>query len=230
MMRAVYCICTSLLIATWGMAETVSFQEGDLRSNGALVSASYETEGASIRDSSVTANDNRSYIYGGTTTTDSRRMLFGFDLSYLNTLADGNDYVINSVEFRMTKYNDNAGGTTTFDTVLTGAFDETTANWQNNSSYGTTLSSIAADTGATAGTVYPFSGSEWIAAVSNALNDASQTLYFMAKRRSEIVSSSTAYTIIADSDESGSVDERPELLVDITISRAALKLILTIPE
>jgi hypothetical protein len=212
------------------MAETVSFQEGDLRSNGTLVSASYETEGASVRDSSVTANDNRSYIYGGTTTTDSRRMLFGFDLSYLNTLADGNDYVINSVEFRMTKYNSNAGGTTTFDTVLTGSFDETTANWQNNSAYGTTLSSIAADTGAAAGTVYSFSGSEWVTAVSNALNDASQTLYFMAKRRSEIVSSSTAYTIIADSDESGSVDERPELLVDVTIQQRALKLILTVPE
>jgi hypothetical protein len=205
------------LIGGAGLAVEISFQEGDLRMGATLVSDSYETDEASIRDSAVAANDNRSYVYGGTTTTDTRRMLFGFDLSYLNTLVGTNEYVINSVKFRMTKYNDNAGGTTTFDTHLIDAFDETTATWQDNNTYGASISSLSVNTGAGAGFVYEFSGSAWIDAVNNALNDASESLYFMSKRRAEVVSSSVNYAAIVDSGESGSVDERPELIVDITV-------------
>jgi len=199
------------------LAVEISFQEGDLRNGTNLVSASYVTGDAYIRDSAPTGNANSTYIYGGTTTSDSRRMLFGFDLSYLNTLIGTNYYEINSVEFRMTKFNANLGGTTTFDTHLIGAFDEATATWENNNSYGSTLSGLSVDTGASEGTVYSFAGSAWIDAVTNALNDASETLYFMGKRRSEVVSVSTSYAVIVDSSESGSVDERPELVVNITV-------------
>jgi hypothetical protein len=196
----------------------ISFQEGDLEKDGVNISGSYGTEVTYIRSLAPTANeDYRSYAYVGTTsTTDFRRLLLGFDLSYLQTLAGSNAYMITSAELHLTKYNDTAGtGTSTFDLHQTDAFDETTATWNNSGAVNDLLSSLAVDTTATGGTVYVFSGADLTAAVSDVMESGTNTLYLLLKRRSE--GGSGSYYVIVDGDSSSTLDARPELIVNMLV-------------
>ena len=204
-----------------GLADLVSFQQGDLSLNGAGVSGAYQTDVTYIRSGGPdTVNDNASYAYLGTTsTTDFRHMLMGFDLSYLDTLINGNEYTINSVQFKLTQYNDASGSAaSTFAMHLTDAFDETTATWNNSGTVGTLLSTAVIDCANSAqGDVYTFTGANWISAVDSALSDPSKTLNVLGKRNVE--GGAGSYYVLMQSDEGAvnGIDGRPELLVDITI-------------
>lgn len=109
---------------------------------------------------------------------------------------------------------------------LTEAFDETTATWNApgaghdvGGTVGKKLGSAALDTSAAVGTVFSFSGDNWVTAVSNAMNDTSCTLYVLGKRRAE--GGSGGYYVQPQNDEDWTlgIDARPGLVVEITVQQ-----------
>jgi hypothetical protein len=223
----------AVVIVSGVSADLVSFQQGDLRADGSLISSSYQTQGGTIRSGTEADNVQTSTsMYIGNTSSGGTPMrgLFGFDLSYIETVVGGNSYTINSVTFKLTTVTANGSflGASTFSAFLTDSFaDETVATWNNPGSgqvaggnIGTTLSSFAL-TPTIAGTVKEtasFTGANWISAVSNALAGADNTLNFLVKRGTENTSANYFWRP-ADDEYAGSygVDARPELIVDVTV-------------
>jgi len=206
------------LISLSGLSVEISFQEGDLEVDGVNITGTYGTDVTYIRSSAPATNENNHpYAYVGTTSsTDFRRLLMGFDLSHIQTVVGSNAYVITGAELHLTKYNDTAGsGTSTFDLHQTGEFDETTATWTSSGAVNDLLSSLAVDTTATSGTVYVFSGADLMAAVANVAENGTSPLYLLLKRRSE--GGSGNYSILVHGDSSGTLDARPELVLDVTV-------------
>jgi len=211
----------AVLIASGVSADLVSFQQGDLSLNGAGVSGAYQTDVTYIRSGGPdTVNDNASYAYIGTTSaTDFRHMLMGFDVSYLDTLIGGNEYTINSVQLKLTQYNDATGSaTSTFAMHLTDAFDEATATWNNSGTVGALLSTAPIDCATSLqGDIHTFTGANWITAVESALSDPSKTLNVLGKRNVEGGAGSYYVFIQSDEGAANGINGRPELLVDITV-------------
>jgi len=211
----------------------VSFQQGDLRVDGSLINSGYQTQVATIRSGTEADNVQASTsMFIGNTSSGGTPMrgLFGFDLSYIETLAGGNPYTINSVTFKLTTVTANTSfpGASTFSAFLTDSFaDETLATWNNPGSghsaggtIGALLSSISI-TPTIAGTLQEtasFTGASWISAVSNSLAGAGNTLNFLVKRGTENTSANYFWRP-ADDEYTGTygVNARPELIVDITV-------------
>ena len=215
--------CLIGLMGLNSFATIVGFQQGNLSLDGNGISGAYQTDVCHVISSIPdTVYNNGSYAYMGTTgATSWRHMLLGFDLSYIETVAGGSAYTINSVTLNLTQYNQQTvSGASTFDLHETSAFDETTATWNNTGNGGTggtLLSSAALDGNSPGGTVYSFTGAGLVTGVQNALADPSNTLYAMGKRRAE--GGAGSYFILAQSDEGAThgIDGRPELIVDMTV-------------
>ena len=212
--------CLVGLMGLNSFATVVSFQQGDLEKDGVNITGTYQTDATHIRVAAPDAVYNYgTYNYAGTSSsTDFRHLLLGFDVSYLETVAGGSPFTINSVELRLTKYNDFEGsGSSTFEMRLTDAFSETNATWNTSGTAGAQLSNLVVDTKAAGGTVYAFTGPNWITAVSNALNDASNTLYVRGKRQTEGGGGNYFVQVQSDEGAAHGIDGRPELIVDMTV-------------
>ena len=217
--------CLVGLMGLNSFATIVSFQQGDLRKDGAGISGAYQTDVTHVISSTLSGNNYNSPAanYMGTSSAAVwRHLLLGFDLSYLETVAGGSAYTINSVELKLTQYSLQPGsGPSTFAMHVTDAFDETTATWDNTGAGGGTVGSLLStkvlDTTSAAGTAYSFTGANWITAVEAALADPSNTFYALGKRQAE--GGGGNYFVLVQSDEGAThgIDGRPELIVDMTV-------------
>jgi len=222
----------AVLAAAGLFADLISFQQGDLRKDGDLINSGYQTQAATIRGgtSAGTVQTSTSMYIGDHSAGAPMRGLFSFDLSYIDTLAGGNPYTINSVTFILTTVTPNANfvGQTSIRAHLTDAFaDESAATYNNpgtghavGGNIGNVLSTspLNATIAGTAGQTLSFTGANWITAVSNALSSADNTLNFLVKRLTEDGGANYFFRP-GDDEYSGAlgIDYRPELLVDITV-------------
>lgn len=219
--------CCAGCLAISASAAKISFQEGNLTEDGTVVSAAYKTQATFIRVSAPqSTNDGKTGLYAGTTSeTDFRRLLVGFDLSYLKEKTAGKKYFLRDVELKLTCMVDGKGaGQSTFDLHKTAPFDEATATWENPGAdhvagglLGDKMANAGLDMAAAAGTVVSFDGKPLQDALKEALESDSGALYFMLKRRAE--GSPGTYYIQPQNDESIvlGVEARPALVVDILI-------------
>jgi hypothetical protein len=223
--------------------KTISFQQGDLRVDGILVSNTYQTGSATLISSSPDTPQTSTSMYLGSHlssgTSRYYRGLFAFDLSYIKTLAGINPYTIDSIKFNLTVVTANASlpANTLFSCYSTTSFDEATATWNTPGSAapaGGTIGrpfcskNVTAVMAATPGSVVSFDATvpgNMSDAVDNALAGDGM-LYIMVKQAAENGQSSY-YFRPADDDYSSSlgIDVRPELIVDFTVTMPKLRLI-----
>jgi hypothetical protein len=215
------------LFAMSASAAKISFQEGNLIEDGAVVNPAYQTQATFVRSGAPdTTNDQNTGLYAGTTSeTDFRRLLVGFDLSYLKEKTAGKKYFLRDVELKLTYMVDGKGAAqSTFDLHKTAPFDEKTATWGNPGEgheagglVGNKMASAGLDMAAAAGTVISFDGKPLQDAMKEALESDSGMLYLMLKRRAE--GNPGTYYIQPQNDESTvlGVEARPALVVDILI-------------
>jgi hypothetical protein len=217
----------------------VSFQQNDLRVDGNLVDAAYQTGSVTLRSSAPDTVETSTGMYIGSHLASSipqaNRGLFAFDLSYIETLAAGNPYTINSISFILTVSNARTlAETLLFSAYATDSFNETTATWNNpgaGHAAGGNIGALFASTEVTSamananGTKIAFNASvpgNMATAIANALA-GDKMLYIMVKHHVEDGAVNKFFR--AGSDSHTTVEYRPELLVTVIPEPATLGLL-----
>lgn len=223
-----------ILVAAGLFADLISFQQGDLRKDGNLISSSYQTGSATLASHQPDTVQTSTSMYTGSSFASSTsryyRNLLAFDLSYIDTLAGANPYSITSIVVNLTISTANASlpATTQFSILGTTAFNETNATWNipgSSAPAGGTVGSafasrnVSATTASTVGSVVSFSASitgsgNMEKAITNAMA-GDKMLYIMVKQTSE--NGLANYFIRAADDDHATVDYRPELLVGLNV-------------
>jgi len=224
-------IVLGLTSAAASQAAVLSFQEGDLRLDGSPVGAGagYATDATWIRGNSPGANLNGDgrLLAGSNYDSGPLRTVLQFDLAELATQA-GPSPRIRDVQLIMRAQ----GGLKDNRTTVTldahrydRDVDETTSTWNDpdaagldptpGGTLGPVRASITVDPVAS-GVDEVFGGAGLVAAVSGALTGPSPKLRLIIKDRNETTSLSERSWSNWVRDESGTVESRPELLVQFT--------------
>jgi hypothetical protein len=204
-------------------ATTLSFQEG-VSQDG-----TYTTDGVTIRSNVPDENQNEDDEiivghYGSGSNLTYLRGLLEFDLTAIETATSGSDFTIDSVSLIMHTASVSTTGSesTTFNLSLLGSnsdFEESEVTWNNapdteGATTGTLLSSVSFIPSSTTNTDQTFaSTTAFTTAVSNALSSGTNTISLILST-DETGSSSFARFV---SDESSSLEYRPELVVNYTL-------------
>ncbi len=224
-------IAAAVVLASVSPAELISFQQGDLRVDGVLVDSSYVMQSVTLRggDQADTVVNGTVDWIGDHNANNPMRGLYSFDLSYIETLAAGRPYIINSVQLKLTVANANTsnyGPNAQFRASLSLPFDETTATYNNpgpghaaGGTVGANLGNLNVTAGmvSTVDTVMTFGSTvPFVNAVSNVLASAdSSTINIIVKKTEETAKIHGYFRPGAN--DAANVERRPELLVDITI-------------
>lgn len=224
----------TVLAATGMYADLISFQQGDLRKDGNLIDSGYQTGSATLASHAPDTVQTSTSMYTGSSFASSTsryyRNLLAFDLSYIDTLANGSAYTIDSIALNLTisTANGSLPALTQFSILGTTAFDEANATWSTPGSSapaGGTVGSpfasrnVNATTASTVGAVVNFNAAitgsgNMETAIANALA-GDKMLYVMVKQTSE--NGLANYFFRAADDDHATVDYRPELLVGMTV-------------
>ena len=225
----------------WLGAATVefSFQEGDMRRDGALIDAGYTSDATYVRRwklgsggaSEDASNENFGtdgrLISGSNRTTAEYgplRTLLEFDMSAVVSAAGGAEVFVNSVQLIMRRKVGGVGsGFTTQVFEYEFAVDETAATWSapgaGDTTPGGTHSNLLVEVVASA-TDYSdltFPGtSAFLAAVSEALAAEDHTVRLLVKHLGDNGSSSGQFFHVLVHDEDAAVELRPELIVTVS--------------
>ncbi|MFA5689361.1 MAG: hypothetical protein WC959_09485 [Kiritimatiellales bacterium] len=224
-------MAAAVVLASVSPAEIISFRQGDLRIDGVLVMSNYVTQATSLRGTTQADEVADGLINwigdNGARAGSPMRGLYGFDLSYIKTLAKGQPYIINSVQLNLTvmRANDKFGGNHQFSLNLSKPFDETTATFNNpgighdaGGTIGTALTQVMVTSKAanTKGEKLTFASTRpFVNAVSNALSSADGTIHMIVKKTTEEGVINRYFR--PASNDSTSIDVRPELVVDFTV-------------
>lgn len=241
MKRVATLLCAAIAVQAAGENVSVLFQQGNLRKDGIVTDAAYETKAVTLRGgtSADTVQTSTSMYIGDHSSGAPMRGLFSFDLSYIKTLTGGSLPTIHSVTFVLTTATANGSfsGQTAIRAHLTDAFaDETAATYTNpgtghavGGNIGAQISTVtlSATIAGSAGQTLSFTDDNWTAAVSNALSSADSTLNFIVKRGTEDGGAQYFFRP-ADDEYSGALGivARPQLVIDLTYEPKKLSLFL----
>jgi hypothetical protein len=221
-----------VMLAAGVFADLISFQQGDLRKDGNLIDSGYQTGSATLSSAASNTVQTSTSMYTGSSFASSTaryyRNLLAFDLSYIDTLANGSAYSITSIVLNLTISTVNASlpATTQFSILGTTAFNEADATWNTPGSgapAGGTVGSpfasrnVSATTANTLGAVVSFNAADngnMETAITNAMA-GNKMLYVMVKQTTE--NGLASYFIRAADDDHATVDYRPELLVGLAV-------------
>ena len=234
-------LCSALGLQASGESTTVSFQQGDLRRDGVLISSGYDTGCATLSSSAPDTIQTSTSMYVGSSLSGGTpryyRGLFAFDLSYIETLVGGNPYTIDSIALNLTVATGNSSlpSTVQFRAFATDAFNESTATWNNpgaghvaGGNIGNPFASrnVTSAMVSTAGSQVVFNATvpgNMSAAITNALA-GDKMLYILVKQDVENGLASNYFR--PGSDSHAMANYRPELVIGVTYTRPKLSLIL----